>query len=132
VSYLVDTHILLWWFQDPNRLAKDIRKIIKDESNRIYYSATSLWEISIKYGLGKLSLGALKPEEFLAELEQSFFYCLPLGNELLISTYQLPRRHPDPFDRMLIWQAIQHHLTLLSLDSRFDTYRQDGLRLLPE
>ncbi|MDR1712835.1 MAG: type II toxin-antitoxin system VapC family toxin [Coriobacteriales bacterium] len=132
MNLLVDSHILLRWFLEPAKNAKDIHKLIEDENNSIYYSAVSLWEIAVKYGLGKLSLGPLKPEEFADECQRSFLGCLPLDNDLLISSYQLPQRHPDPFDRLLIWQAIQQRMTLLSMDSRFGAYRQDGLRLLPE
>jgi PIN domain nuclease of toxin-antitoxin system len=131
MNCLMDTHILLWWFKDPNRIAKDIRSIIEDERNDVYYSPVSLWEISIKYGLGKLGMGAMTPRGFLEEVERSSFACLKLNNQTLASSYRLPARHGDPFDRMLVWQAIQSRMTLLSLDSSFADYVVDGLEVLP-
>jgi PIN domain nuclease of toxin-antitoxin system len=126
MNCLVDTHVLLWWFQDPTRIAKDIREIIKDERNGMYYSPVSIWEVSVKYGLGKLELGAINPEAFFAEVERSFFRCLPLENMTIASSYRLPSRHGDPFDRLLIWQAIKNDLVLLSLDGSFSAYSADG------
>jgi len=73
MNYLVDTHILMWSFFEPQRLSETIREIITDVSNEVWYSPVSLWEISIKYGLGKLKLNGLTPEEFYRELSGSFY-----------------------------------------------------------
>jgi PIN domain nuclease of toxin-antitoxin system len=132
MNCLVDTHILLWWFQDPARIAKDIRAIIEDERNEIYYSPVSIWEVSVKYGLGKLDLGKIIPESFFAEVDKSFFHCLPLENMTIASSYRLPSRHGDPFDRLLIWQTIKSEMVLLSLDGSFSAYSVDGLNSLPD
>jgi PIN domain nuclease of toxin-antitoxin system len=72
MNYLADTHVLLWSFVEPGRLTENIRRILLDEDNNIHYSPINLWEISIKYGLKKLRLENLTPEEFFEELENSY------------------------------------------------------------
>lgn len=130
MKFLVDTHILLWSFTDPERMSPDIRVVLEDEEAQIFYSPISLWEISIKYGLGKLRLDGMSPEEFLTELEQSFFIEKKMDKQTLTSSYQLPRYHKDPFDRMLFWEAIQSDLALLSVDGACDAYLPEGLRVI--
>lgn len=127
---LLDTHFLLWIFIDSGHLSSTHKSYLLDESNEIYYSPVSLWEISIKYSLGKLDLQGITPEEFYAELTQSFVQCLPIMNQTLVTSYQLPRLHKDPFDRLLIWQAIENHLYFLSVDQQTSAYSDHGLLCL--
>ena len=75
MNYLVDTHILIWSFTDPDKLQKRFRNELLNLENTIYYSQFSLWEISLKYSLGKLKLKKKTPEEFYKELSTSFFVC---------------------------------------------------------
>jgi len=89
-----------------------------------------LWEISIKYSIGKLCLKGITPEELYTEIENSFLLCKVLENQDLISSYRLPREHKDPFDRMIIWQAISGEMTLLSVDGKMNNYVDYGLKLL--
>ena len=128
--YIVDTHILLWAFSDPSKISRQIRSILEDTANEIYFSPINLWEISIKYRIGKLNLGGFTPEEFYQELKESFFICLPLENDTLINSYRLSSEHKDPFDRALFWQAIQSEIVLLSADSKSDSYITDGLQVI--
>ena len=130
MKYLVDTHILLWSFFEPQRLTENIRNIITDTSNEIYYSPVSLWEISIKYGLKKLFLSGLTPEVFYSELKGSFYKCKELDGFTVITNYKLPILHKDPFDRFLIWEAIQSGFILLSADSDVIKYQEEGLRVI--
>jgi PIN domain nuclease of toxin-antitoxin system len=127
---LVDTHILIWSFFAPKRLSRQFKEALLDQNNTIYYSPVSLWEIAIKFGVGKLKLGHLAPEVFLDRLDESFFTCLELLNGTLIASYQLPMHHRDPFDRTLVWEALQHDLTLLTADESLRAYQSEGLRLL--
>jgi len=129
-KFLVDTHILLWIFTDPQKLSPTIRAVLNDSDAEVYYSPISLWEISIKYGLGKLSISGISPEEFFVELDKSFLHCKPLDNESLITSYQLPHLHKDPFDRMLFWEAIRDGFTLLSVDAESEAYTESGLHVL--
>ena len=101
-----------------------------DDNNEIYYSPISLWEISIKYGLKKLSLKGGRPELFFDELKKSFYYCKPLNPVDLITNYQLPVYHRDPFDRFLIWEAIRGDFTLISVDEKMELYKAEGLKVV--
>ncbi len=130
MKYLVDTHILLWSFTNPGTLSEKVREIILKEDNVIFYSQFSLWEISIKFNLGKLVIKSLTPEQFYSELEDSFFECLLVNNRDLISFYKLPIEHKDPFDRMLIWQCIQNKISFISSDSKLQSYEKYGLTFI--
>jgi PIN domain nuclease of toxin-antitoxin system len=130
MSYIVDTHILIWSFTDPDRLSSKMQSTLLDEENTIYYSQYSLWEISLKYYLKKLQLKQMNPEQFYEVLEASFFECRPIDNLQLITFYKLPIEHKDPFDRAIIWQAIVNDLILISDDPKLEMYKRYGLRLL--
>jgi len=130
VSYLVDTHILLWSFLETDKLSETIKSILLDDNNKIYYSPISLWEISIKYGLNKISLNNGTPDDFFDELDKSFYDCKSINPIDLITNYKLPLYHKDPFDRFLIWQTIQNNLILLSSDKKMALYVKEGLRVI--
>jgi PIN domain nuclease of toxin-antitoxin system len=128
MNYLVDTHILLWSFLETDKLSEKIKSILLDENNLIYYSPISLWEISIKYRLKKLSLKGGTPDDFFDELNNSYYHCETIDNIDLITNYKLPAGHKDPFDRFLIWEAIRNDFVLLSVDENMKLYKKDGLR----
>jgi PIN domain nuclease of toxin-antitoxin system len=130
MNYLVDTHILLWSFIEPKKLTENIRLILLDEDNTIYYSPINLWEISIKYGLKKLYLDNLTPEKFFQELENSYYVCKEIDNINIITNYKLPMLHKDPFDRFLIWESIRNDFILLSIDKTLAQYKNDGLKTM--
>jgi PIN domain nuclease of toxin-antitoxin system len=130
MKYLVDTHVLLWSFFEPERLSSAIQGILRDIGNEIFYSPINLWEISIKYGLKKLYLNGISPEEFFVALEESFFLCKPVEPFLALTSFHLPIRHKDPFDRFLVWEAIRNDYSLLSMDEALIAYRQDGLKIM--
>jgi len=130
MKYLLDTSILIWSRNDTSRIKDDISSILEGERNSIYYSPISLWEISIKYGLGKLDLAGHTPEEFEQTLSRIYLHSLPLKNEDLISSYRLPKMHGDPFDRMIVWQCMRENCTLLSADSTLQSYEEYGLKLI--
>jgi PIN domain nuclease of toxin-antitoxin system len=130
MRYLSDTHILLWSFEGTGKVSPAVAAVMKNTTSDVVYSPISLWEIAIKFQLGKLNIHGVTPEEFLNELNSSFFACLPLDNHHIMSSYRLPRRRGDPFDRLLIWQAISSGCTLLSADSATDLYVADGLRVI--
>lgn len=129
MKLLVDTHYLLWMFLDTAKISDRVKEALISEENEIYYSQASLWEISIKYSIGKLFLNGITPEEFYQEIEDSFLVCKKLESQDLITSYHLPREHKDPFDRMIIWQAIKGEMTLLSVDARMNDYLEYGLKL---
>jgi len=130
MKYLVDTHILLWSFIEPEQLSKNISQILLDENNDIYYSPINLWEISIKYALKKLDLKGIIPDDFFEELSESYFLCKQIENIDLITNYKLPIYHKDPFDRFLIWEAIQNDFVLISIDKKMELYKKEGLKVI--
>ena len=130
MTCIVDTHILIWSFTDPDKLSRKAQSTLLDEENTIYYSQFSLWEISLKYSLKKLQLKQKTPEQFYEVLEESYFCCKPIDNLELVTFYKLPLEHKDPFDRAIIWQAIVNDMTLISIDPKLQMYQRYGLRLL--
>jgi PIN domain nuclease of toxin-antitoxin system len=130
MKILLDTHYLLWSFIDTKKIRRGIfQKLLSDE-NEVFYSQASLWEISIKYNLGKLVLNGMKPEEFYKEVDNSFYKCRLLENDELITFYKLPIEHKDPFDRIMIWQSIKSEYNFLSVDNQMEKYKKYGLKVL--
>jgi len=127
MNYLADTHILLWSFLETGKLSNNVISILLDKNNYIYYSPVSLWEISIKYGLKKLFLNGGTPKDFFDELDNSYYYCKTIDPIDFITIYNLPPYHKDPFDRFLIWEAIQNGFILISTDENMKLYKKDGL-----
>lgn len=128
---LLDTHTLLWVIFDPGKLSKKTRALIEDPGNLILVSPISYWEISLKHGLGKLILPNTDPSEIpQASLDQGFAES-PASPEILSTFHRLPINpdHRDPFDRLIVWQAIRNHLTLLSKDREMPFYIPHGLKL---
>ena len=109
---LLDTHLLLWAVADPRKLPPGARNRI--DAAEVYVSAVSIWEVSIKAALGKLSAD---PAELLEEIEPAGFTLLPVSGEHAAAVARLPAVHTDPFDRMLVAQAKTEPLLLLTNDS---------------
>lgn len=130
-GYLLDTHSLLWAILEPEKLGKQAISILENVDNRILVSSITFWEISLKYSLGKLTLSCNPDDLLVAAINEMGFEKLPLTSEETALFYQLPRLpHKDPFDRMLIWQAISHDLILISKNSKFEDYNQYGLNVI--
>jgi PIN domain nuclease of toxin-antitoxin system len=122
MKLLLDTHIFLWYISGDKRLADDAKDIISDQANEVYLSVVSLWEAVIKYQLGKLPLPQA-PETYLPEQrERHLISSMPLDEASVKQLAQLPPLHRDPFDRMLICQAIEHGLTLVTVDPAIRAY----------
>ena len=131
MSFLLDTHTLLWSLFDPERLGEKAAVSIRNPDMVVSVSVVSFWEISLKYSIGKLDLGNVTPDNFPALVRQSGFDILPLADTDAATFHNLPRKeHKDPFDRLIIWQAITHKLTLISQDNAFSAYRKNGLHVL--
>ena len=122
MKLLLDTATLLWITTDATKLSSKARTAYIDPANEIYLSVASLWEIIVKNRLGKLPLPA--PIEKLIEplKTSSTFRILPLSEGAVYRLKTLPDHHRDPFDRMLICQAIEDGLTILTPDSEFSKY----------
>ena len=131
MNYLLDTHTFLWATMHPEQLSHDARTILLDVANDIYVSVVTFWEVSLKLALGKLDLEGTTPEALPEAAIQMGFTLLSLAPQDAATFYQLPRfQHKDPFDRMLVWQSICQHLTLLSKDPDLRQYQAHGLRVV--
>ena len=131
MKYLIDTHIFLWSLFSPGKISRHAAKIIKDPANRIIVSTITFWEISLKYSLNKLELEGITPDELPEFASKMNFELLSLNAAEAASFYHLPRiTHKDPFDRMLIWQAIREKMVLISKDSKIEAYEDYGLKVL--
>lgn len=115
---LLDTHIYLWWLDDSPSLSRAARKTI-ESAEAVFVSSASIWEAMIKIGLKRLNVAA---DDLVAGIEESGFVELPITAEHAISLQQLESYHKDPFDRMLVAQAISEPLHLLSSDKILAQY----------
>lgn len=122
MKLLLDTCTFLWLVTADDALSSESRKAFSDPNNDVFLSAVSGWEIMLKYSIGKLPLPT-PPEQFLST-QRSLHHieALPLQEEATIHLPKLPALHKDPFDRMLICQAIQHELTILTPDPLITQY----------
>jgi len=118
VRLLLDTQIFLWYLADSRRLHATARRAIA-EADRVFVSAASIWEASIKIGIGKLSAA---PDDLVAGIVASGFVELPVTAIVAARVAALPDHHRDPFDRMLIAQAIHEPLHLLTADETLARY----------
>ena len=122
MRFLLDTHIFLWFVNDNPKLSDHLKDLIEDENNASYLSIASLWEMSIKYNLGKLTL-APNYEEFIEEeVVKSSINLLNIELEHLKINATLPFHHRDPFDRLIIAQSLAEELPIITVDSAFDKY----------
>ena len=115
---LLDTHVLLWWLADDQTLGAGTRSTIAAADNLVFVSAASAWEISIKRSLGKLDA----PSDLIAQLERNRFEPLSITVDHAYAAGALPHHHEDPFDRILVAQALAEELTLVTRDPRLDAY----------
>ena len=119
---LLDTHTLLWWLDGDRRLSRGARKAIAEKNNAVLVSAASAWEISTKVRLGKLPGATEVAAELPAILRRQNFEPLPIAVVHALRAGNLPGPHRDPFDRMLIAQAHDEDLALVSNERVFDAY----------
>ena len=119
---LLDTHVFLWFINQSNQLPANWIDSIRNPNNQVYLSVISIWEAIIKYQIGKLPL----PESshlYLPRLRDDHFIdSLPIDESSVLRLAELPLLHRDPFDRLLICQALQHNLTIATVDTAFNAY----------
>jgi PIN domain nuclease of toxin-antitoxin system len=120
-AILLDTHSLLWWLDNDDRLSRRAREAIQNPILQVLVSVGSLWEIAIKHQLGKLKASNLV-NNFQKELDDAGFVELPISGVHAIRAAVLPINHRDPFDRLLIAQAEIENVPIVSRDSQFDAY----------
>ena len=127
MNLLLDTHIFLWFVNDDSRLSDRLKDLIENENNFSYLSVASLWEMSIKYNLGKLTLAPSYEEFMEREVSESSINLLNIELEHLKINASLPFHHRDPFDRMIIAQSMAENIPIITVDSVFN---QDPITLI--
>ncbi len=130
MKVLIDTHVLLWFYLEPQRIKKKAHDFLQDTfSNEIYVSHATAWEISIKYGLGKLKIPDVPEIWFPDRIRRAGFLPLPIELQHALRVHNLPPIHKDPFDRLLISQANAENLTIITEDPNFSKYQANLLNL---
>ena len=119
---LLDSHAFLWFIAGNPRLSQRARSLIEDQANSRLLSIASLWELGIKVGLGRLDIGMTLPMLLREHVEQNAITILPIEPRHVLRVAALPNLHGDPFDRMLVAQALEDGLAILSADATLDAY----------
>ena len=121
-KFLLDTHIFLWMVADPEELSTKVSDIVKEKANALYLSAASGWEIALLWQLKRIELPD-EPQRFVPEAMQKYAVIpLPIGFQTAISSAMLPLIHRDPFDRIIIAEAIREKMIVLTKDRTFKEY----------
>jgi PIN domain nuclease of toxin-antitoxin system len=121
MQLLIDTQIFIWFISGAPELKPNIKRLVEDENTRVYISIASLWEISIKTALGKLDIhGAY--ESVIDDVTGNDIEILPISFAHTVQQHKLPFYHKDPFDRIIVAQAIVEKLDLVSSDAVFEQY----------
>jgi PIN domain nuclease of toxin-antitoxin system len=131
MKYLLDTHTFIWSIAQSTLIPERARQELRNPGNEVFVSAVNLWEISIKTRIKKLDLGGLNVGDLIVVAEETGFRLIGLSPEEAATYGTLGEdTHFDPFDRMLIWQAIRRNLTMVSRDAEFEKFVPHGLQLL--
>ena len=121
MKLLLDTHLLLWAAGQPDRLSRQARNLISNPRNELLFSVASLWEVSIKNGLGRTDFRA-DPRLLRRGLLDNGYGELPILSDHVVALDSLPELHKDPFDRILLAQALVEGVMLLTADSLLSQY----------
>ncbi len=123
-GYLLDTHVILWWLDDPSKLSEEAQQAIRAADNLVYVSSAAVWEMAIKKSLGRLGMPANLPDA----LQDDHIQVLDVNIHHALAVADLPLLHQDPFDRMQIAQANLQNLTLITGDRRIQQYDVQWLK----
>lgn len=124
---LLDTHVWLWMQAEPERLGAQARALIEDDANELLFSAASAWEIAIKTGVGKLELPERVSSYLPSRIQTSGVSPLVVSHAHAAGVADLPHHHRDPFDRLLIAQALSEGVPILSSDAQLDPYDSERI-----
>jgi PIN domain nuclease of toxin-antitoxin system len=124
MKFLLDTHTFIWWDSDPQKLSEQVLNLLTDRNHQFMLSLVSLWEIQIKNQLGKLPLRMSLEDIVKQQQKVNRFELLPItfSHILLLEKIPIQPSHPDPFDRLLIAQAIGDKLPIITKDAKFAQY----------
>lgn len=121
MKYLIDTHAFLWFNEGSDALSEQAKQLITDKNNEIFVSIATLWEISIKTAIGKLDIVG-DYELIIEDVTENEMVILPINFAHTVMQNKLPLFHRDPFDRIIVAQAIIENMDLISKDGIFDDY----------
>ncbi len=124
---LLDTHILIWLSANPENLSQRVVSLLEDTSNSLFASIVSVWEIQIKFQIGKLTINLPLPQLIEDQKQTNGLQILPIELGHVYTLNSLPNHHRDPFDRIIAAQAIFEKMPLLSIDEIFDAYPVERL-----
>jgi len=132
MTCLLDPHTFIWTILETTKLSANAKSIITDMNNTIYVSTISFWELSLKTSINKFSFGNIDIRAFPQYARAMNFSIIDTGEVETITFHELAlkKNHKDPFDRMLIWQAITKDMLMISKDKSFSQYTEDGLKLM--
>ena len=122
MKLLLDTHIFIWWADQPERLSPAMLSALEDEANELVLSVASVWEMQIKSQLGKLKMSSPLKDVLEKQQETNDLVIYPITLTHVLALDALPLHHKDPFDRLLIAQSIEEELTIVTADSQFSAY----------
>lgn len=121
MKLLLDTHTFLWWLSKPDQLPTRVITTMEDKTNSTFVSVVNIWEVQIKLSIGKLKIH-LSLEKMIQMLDAKAIPILPITSDHVLALARLPDIHRDPFDRVLIAQALTDGMTLLSKDPLMKQY----------
>jgi len=132
MKYVIDTHIFLWLLFEPEKIPPHILSELKSAGNEVVITTIAFWEIALKYGLGKLQLQGVEPDELPVLAKEMGFGIESIDADTMATFYRLSVQdgHKDPFDRIVIWHCIRHGAILVSCDGKFSAYCDLGLKVL--
>jgi PIN domain nuclease of toxin-antitoxin system len=122
MNLLIDTHAVIWFITEDSKLPLKTKKIIENTENNCFVSIATYWEIAIKHSLGRLNLDS-ELENIFRIIEKTGFEILPITTNQILINAGLPHHHQDPFDRIIIAQAIQDDLKIVTTDGQFKNYQ---------
>ena len=122
MKLLLDTHIFIWWADQPEKLSPAALSALEDDANELLLSVVSVWEMQIKIQLGKLNLSLPLKDLLKNQEETNQLTVLPVTLTHVLALDALPFHHKDPFDRLLIAQSVEEELTIVTADTQFSAY----------
>lgn len=122
MRYLLDSNVLYWYITNRSRLTRRVERLLDDTGHELFVSTASLWELSIKIAKGKLIVPNSTILSFYEQVDRLGIAILPITRTHILRTETLPHHHGDPFDRMIIAQALEDRLTILTADADIPLY----------
>ena len=122
MNLILDTHVFIWWADEPERLSANALLALEDKNNRLFFSLIGIWEIQIKTQLGKMKLSLPLKDLIDSQEKANGLEILPITREHIFAVDILPFHHKDPFDRLLVAQGIVEKVTIVTADPKLSDY----------